>query len=42
MIGDFLGDLTDDLEEFGATYYLEDFISGGPKTMHYLSFAARP
>jgi hypothetical protein len=29
--GDYLGDLTDELEEFGSGSYIEEFVSGGPK-----------
>jgi len=36
---DYLGDLTDELEEFGSGSYIEKFVSGGPKTMHSLWFA---
>jgi len=28
---DYLGDLTDELEEFGSGSYIEQFVSGGPK-----------
>jgi len=28
--GDYLGDLTDELEEFGSGSYIEEFVSGGP------------
>jgi hypothetical protein len=37
--GDYLGDLTDELEEFGSGCYIEEFLSGGPTTMDLLSFA---
>jgi hypothetical protein len=37
--GDYLGDLTDELEEFGSGSYIEEFVSGVPKTMHLLPFA---
>jgi hypothetical protein len=36
---DYLGDLADELEEFGSGSYIEEFVSGGPKTMDLLSFA---
>jgi hypothetical protein len=29
--GDYQGDLTDEVEEFGAGSYIEEFVSGGPK-----------
>jgi len=38
---DYLGDLTDELEEFGSGSYIEEFVSGGTKTMHFLYFAPR-
>ena len=34
--GYYLGDLTDELEEFDSGSYIEEFVSGGPKNMHYL------
>jgi hypothetical protein len=30
-IGDYLGDLTDELQEYGSGSYIDEFISGGPK-----------
>jgi hypothetical protein len=30
-IGDYLGDLTDELEEYGSGSYIDDFVSSGPK-----------
>jgi hypothetical protein len=36
---EYLGDITDELEVCGAGSYIEDFVSGGPKSMHFLSFA---
>ena len=30
-IGDYLGHLTDELEEFGALSFIEEFVSGGQK-----------
>ena len=35
----YLGYLTDELEEFGSGPYIEEFISGGPKIMHFLYLA---
>jgi hypothetical protein len=29
--GDYLGDLTDELEEFGSGSYIEEYVLGGPK-----------
>ena len=37
--GDYLGDLTDVLEVYGAFSYIEDFVSGRPKTMRFPAFA---
>jgi hypothetical protein len=28
---DYLGDLTDELEEFGSGFYIEEFVSDGPQ-----------
>lgn len=33
--GDFLGDLTDELVEYGPNAYIESFVSGGPKNYAY-------
>jgi hypothetical protein len=30
-IGDYLGDLKDELEEFGSGSFIDEFVSGGPK-----------
>jgi hypothetical protein len=30
-IGDYLGDLTDELQEYGSGSYIDEFVSGGPK-----------
>jgi hypothetical protein len=38
---DYLAYLTDELEEFGSGSYIEEFVSGGPKTMHFLCIAFR-
>ena len=35
---DYLGDLTEELKEFGAGFYIEEFVSSGPKTTHSLFF----
>jgi hypothetical protein len=35
---DFLGDLTDELEEFGSGSYIEEFVSGGPKNYGFTVF----
>jgi hypothetical protein len=40
--GDFLGDLTDELEKFGACSYIEEFVSGGPRNYAVSVFAPRP
>jgi len=31
IIGDYVGDLTDELEELGSGSFIDDFVSGGPK-----------
>jgi hypothetical protein len=36
--GDYLGDLTDELEEFGSGSYIEEFVSGGPKKYAFWVF----
>jgi hypothetical protein len=36
--GDYLGDLTDEVE-FGSGSFIEEFVLGGPKSMNSLSFA---
>lgn len=33
--GNFLGDMTDELEEYGAGSYITEFVSGGPKNYSY-------
>lgn len=33
--GDFLGDLTDELQEYGSNSYITEFASGGPKNYSY-------
>ena len=37
--GDYLGDLTDELEEFGAGSYIQEFVSGGPKNYAFLVYS---
>lgn len=34
-VGPFLGDLTDELEEYGPGSYITEFVSGGPKNYSY-------
>lgn len=34
-IGSFLGDMTDELEDYGPESYITEFVSGGPKTYAY-------
>ncbi|WP_221936015.1 hypothetical protein, partial [Klebsiella pneumoniae] len=34
--GDYLGEMTDELVEYGPGSYITDFVSGGPKTYSYL------
>jgi hypothetical protein len=36
--GDYLGDLTDELEEFGQGSYITEFVSGGPKNYAFSVF----
>ncbi|MCP3664594.1 MAG: hypothetical protein GY696_19240, partial [Gammaproteobacteria bacterium] len=40
-IGDFLGDLTDELEGYGEGSYVTEFISAGPKNYCYKVFSTR-
>jgi hypothetical protein len=35
-IGDYLGEMTDELAEYGPGSYIVEFVSGGPKTYAYL------
>ena len=37
--GDYLGDLTDELEEYGPGAYIQEFVSGGPKNYSYRVFS---
>jgi len=37
--GYYLGDLTDELEEFGSGSYIEEFVSGGPKNYAFSVFS---
>ena len=34
-LGSFLGDMTDELEDYGEGAYIEEFVSGGPKNYAY-------
>jgi hypothetical protein len=36
--GDYLGDLTDELQDFGRGSYIEEFVSGGPKNYAFSVF----
>jgi hypothetical protein len=36
--GDYLGDLTDELEEFWPQSFIQEFVSGGPKNYAYSVF----
>ena len=38
--GDYMGDFTDELEEFGSSSFIEEFVSGGLK--NYASSAVCP
>jgi hypothetical protein len=37
-IGDYLGDLTNELEEYGSDSFIEQFLSGGPKNYAFSVF----
>ena len=37
--GNYLGDLTDELEKFGSGSYIEQFVSGGPKNYAFYVFS---
>jgi hypothetical protein len=37
--GDYLGDLTVELQEFGSGSFIKEFVSGARKTMYLWSFA---
>jgi hypothetical protein len=34
--GDYLGEFTDELEEFGSGSFIEEFVSGGPKNYAFM------
>ena len=36
--GDYLGHLTDELEEFGSGSFIQEFVSGGPKNYAFSVF----
>jgi len=36
--GDYLGDVTDELEEFGSGSFIDQFVSGGPKNYAFSVF----
>jgi hypothetical protein len=38
ITGDYLGELTDELEESGSGPYIEEFVSGGPKNYTFSVF----
>lgn len=40
-VGDFLGDLTGELAEYGAGSHIQEFVSGGPKNYTYEFFKAK-
>ena len=40
-VGDFLGDLTAELAEYGAGSHIQEFVSGGPKNYAYEFFKAK-
>jgi len=35
---DYLGDLTDELEQYGSCSFVDEFVSGGPKNYAYSVF----
>jgi len=37
--GDYLGHLTDELEVFGSSFFIQEFVSGGPKNYAFSVFA---
>ena len=39
--GHYVGDITDELEEFSSGSYIEEFVSGGPKTYAFTVFSTR-
>ena len=36
--GDYLGDITDEVKEFGSGSYIEEFVTGGPRNYAFLVF----
>ena len=36
--GDYLGDLTDELEEYGSSSFIKEFVPGGPKNLAFSVF----
>jgi hypothetical protein len=41
-IGDYLGDLTNELQEYGSDSYIDEFVSGGPKNYAFRLSAFQP
>lgn len=39
--GEFVGDMTDELESYGAGSYITEFVSGGPKNYAYKVFSTK-
>ncbi|KAJ8965523.1 hypothetical protein NQ317_019537, partial [Molorchus minor] len=39
--GEFIGDMTDELESYGAGSYISEFVSGGPKNYAYKVFSTK-
>jgi hypothetical protein len=39
---DYLGDLTEELKEYGAGYHIEEFVSVGPKNYAFSVFPSHP
>ncbi|KAJ8953190.1 hypothetical protein NQ318_003226, partial [Aromia moschata] len=40
-MGEFLGEITDELESYGPGSYITEFVSGGPKKYAYRVFSTR-
>ena len=39
--GDYLGDLTNELQEYGYGSFIQEFVSGGPKNYAFSVFSTR-
>ena len=38
---DYMSDVTDELDEYGSRCFVEEFVSGGPKSIRFRYFASR-